>query len=532
METIYYNGNIITMEDDSIPSAIYVKDGIIEELGDFDKLVSKHKSSSLFDLNGLTLLPGFIDPHSHFTQVAMSLVQVNLDGVKTLCEIKDKLLTHCKNSNVQKGEWIIANGFDNNFMEQGQVLTIAFLDKLFPDNPIEIQYKSGHMGQFNSSALNYLQITLKTAEESSGQIEMKNGKITGYLLEGAFFSYAKKVPTPSVTSLLGAYKRAQSLYQSYGITTFQEGYVVKQMLPFYDLLIESKMLKNDLIIYPDEETMKIIKDSKYQRLINKYDNHIKIGGMKAFIDGSPQQKTAYMKTPYLGSKDNYGTLCLTKEELERQFEVAYSFKLPLLVHSNGDAACQLFLDALSDVSKKIHDILSLPNTIIHAQFITKDELEYANKLKCFVSFFVGHIYYYGEVHIKNFGLERASLISPSKDALDLKVPFTYHTDSPVIMPNLLEAVWCGVNRVTSSGRVLGKEERISPYDALKAITITAAKQYSEEKIKGSIKVGKVADFVVLAQNPLKVDPMKIKDIDIVKTIKHDEVVYSNKSFED
>ena len=144
------------------------------------------------------------------------------------------------------------------------------------------------------------------------------------------------------------------------------------------------------------------------------------------------------------------------------------------------------------------------------------------------SFFVAHVYHWGDIHIKNYGMERASRISLAKSAQDKGIIYTFHQDSPVIEPNMLETIWCAVNRITKNGVLLGNDERISPLDALKAVTKNAAYQYFEEDIKGTLKEGKLADLVILDKNILKVDPMKIKDIQVVETIKEGETIFKKR----
>ena len=142
------------------------------------------------------------------------------------------------------------------------------------------------------------------------------------------------------------------------------------------------------------------------------------------------------------------------------------------------------------------------------------------------SFFVGHTYYWGDIHLKNLGSERGNKISPVNTAGKMGLIYNFHQDSPVTKPNMLHSVWCAVNRETRMGKETGKDERVSVYDALKAVTINAAYAYFEEAEKGTIEVNKKADFVILDANPLTVAPYDIKDISVLKTIKDDEVVWS------
>ncbi|MEG0485967.1 MAG: amidohydrolase family protein, partial [Oscillospiraceae bacterium] len=164
--------------------------------------------------------------------------------------------------------------------------------------------------------------------------------------------------------------------------------------------------------------------------------------------------------------------------------------------------------------------------IIHSQLITEDELKDAAALNMIPSFFVAHVLHWGDIHIANFGYERAKHISPAHSAIKNNMIFTFHQDAPVIEPNNLETIRCAVTRKTKSGVSLGDDECISVEDAIKAVTINAAYQYSEENEKGSIKAGKHADFVIMDKSPLAVPKNEISKILITETIKDGITVFA------
>ena len=163
--------------------------------------------------------------------------------------------------------------------------------------------------------------------------------------------------------------------------------------------------------------------------------------------------------------------------------------------------------------------------MVHAQLVRKDQLGRMKAIGMIPSFFVAHTYYWGDIHIKNFGAQRGSQISPVKDALEDGMKFTFHQDTPVVPPDMMRTVSCAVNRVSRTGQVIGENQRIPVLDALKAITSYAAYQYHEEQEKGTIAVGKYADFVVLDKNPLETDVKALADIQVLMTLKENEVVY-------
>lgn len=526
MKKLYYNGTILTMEDELYTEAVLVEDGKILQIGKKEEMNQMDSLIEMIDLQGNTMLPGFIDAHSHFTQVAFSLLQVSLNDCKTIEEMKIKIEQFKKENALKSGEWLIARDYDNNILPEEKNLTLEELDFLSSENPMVIHHKSGHMGLMNRLALKKLQITEETPEPDGGKIEKDGNGLTGYLEENAFFEYLKKIPIPSMDQLLEVYKRAQEKYASYGITTLQEGMLSEEMIMMYKMLFSKDIMKLDLVAYPDSNTYKKEK-VLFEEYKSQYVKHIKIGGLKMFLDGSPQGRTAWMRTPYVGDDSYYGYGTMSDEEVCRVFEYAGKEQMQVIAHCNGDAASEQFLRCLQKVSKQYPNLLDQRLVIIHGQLIGKDQLALAKKLGVMISFFVAHTYHWGDVHIKNFGMERAKEISPAASAKKEGIVFTFHQDAPVIEQDMVETVWCAVNRYTKAGIPLGEEERISTLDALKAITIDSAYQYFEEDKKGSIAPGKYADFVILDKNPLKIPTEEIRNIKVLATIKNGNVITKN-----
>ena len=247
--------------------------------------------------------------------------------------------------------------------------------------------------------------------------------------------------------------------------------------------------------------------------------------MKIFLDGSPQGRTAWLRTPYQGESEYRGYPTMTNEQVEQALTLAAQEGVQILAHCNGDAAAQQYLDMGAKVMQSHPNLRDVRPVIIHAQLLGVDQLPQAKALGFTPSFFVAHVYHWGDIHLQNLGTKRAAAISPAKAALDLGMPFTFHQDTPVIPCDILETIWCAVNRVTKNGVQLGPEQRIPVYEALKAVTVHAAWQYGEEKEKGSLAVGKQANLVRLSANPLEVQPQNLRDIQVVSTWKQGEVLY-------
>lgn len=523
MKKILYNADFITLDSaNQNIEAILINNGKIEKVGkEKEVLALKDSKTEAIDLSKKTVMPSFIDAHSHFFAVANDLSQVNLNNCKSFDDIQNSILSYVKQKGIKSNEWIIANNYDNNNLQKGRNITKEELDKAFPSNPIVLKHKSGHSGVLNSKGLQMLNITENTANPDGGKIDKKDGKLTGYLEENAFIENIKKIPMASEIELLNNIKLAQEKYASYGITTVQEGYLTKELIPIYKKIIENKVLSLDVVAYIDEKSEGIVGE-EFANYIKQYKNNFKIGGYKIFLDGSPQGRTAWMRTPYANDENYYGYGTMTDKEIERIIEKAYNNNLQLLAHCNGDMAAEQYILCIQKLNKNIAKIRPV---LIHGQLLGVDQLEDIKELGIIPSFFIAHTYYWGDVHIKNFGLQRAEKISPAGSSSKKQIVYTFHQDSPVIEPNMFETIWCAVNRKTRQGIALGTDERISVIEAIKAVTINSAYQYFEESTKGSIKEGKIADLIVVDKNPLKVDRNELRNIKVLETIKDGQTIY-------
>lgn len=261
-------------------------------------------------------------------------------------------------------------------------------------------------------------------------------------------------------------------------------------------------------------------------------NGLKWAGIKLATDGSPQCKTAHPSKPYLTpvpgcKKDCRGFPNIPQDELDRLFALAYRNGVQIFSHCNGDASVDMMIAAHRNAEKVLGKVDANRRTvIIHSQIMRPDQMVAYKALGLLPSFFTNHVYYWGDIHLANLGPQRAAYISPLASAFKAGVPATNHTDAIVTPVDPMFLVWTAVNRVTRSGKVLGPDERLTPYQALKALTLNGAYTYFEEASKGSLEVGKTADLVVLDRNPLKVDPMAIRDIRIMSTVKSGRTVYT------
>lgn len=526
----YHNGTIITMEEPLYAQALLEENGRICAVGREEEVrAAAGTDYEEIDLNGHTLMPSFIDPHSHFSGCAHATLQVALGDAKNFHDIETKIAEFIRVNQIPKGRWVVAQGYDHNNLQEKDSPRKDLLDRAAPENPVAMMHQSGHVGTLNSLALKELNITSKTPVPEGGVMEIVNGEVTGYMEETAFLACQERLPSPAPEDMMRAFQSAQQLYASYGITTLQEGMLVSQLGPLYQYLCAANQLRLDVVGYLDIEKADELR-TQLSQSIGKYHNHFKVNGYKTFLDGSPQAKTAWMRTPYAGDANGYcGYPRTTDEDLAARIDRALDDEMQLLVHCNGDAACEQYLrvykerlEARNKAGKPVPDIRPV---MIHAQLLGKDQMPDMKKIHMMPSFFVAHVYHWGDIHIANFGRERASEISPAASAKENGLRFTFHQDAPVILPDMMETIWCAVNRRTKNGEVLGKEECISTLDALRAVTINAAYQYFEEESKGSLRKGKLADLVVLDRDPLKTEPMQLREVKVLETIKEGETVF-------
>jgi predicted amidohydrolase YtcJ len=255
--------------------------------------------------------------------------------------------------------------------------------------------------------------------------------------------------------------------------------------------------------------------------------------MKLTLDGSPQGRTAWRTQPYLippdGAKDGYlGYPAIPNDSVVSSiYEKGLKNNWQILTHGNGDAAIDQMIRTLRPLTRKYGN-QDRRNVLIHGQYVREDQLDSLKQLDVIASLFPLHTFYWGDWHKQIIGDSLGNKISPTRTALNKGLKLTIHTDAPVALPNLMRMVGISVERKSRSGQEIGPEERLTPYEAMQAITIWSAYQHFEEDSKGTLEAGKLADLVVLDKNPVKVEPQEIKDIEVMETIKEGETVFTRK----
>jgi len=536
MATIYYNGVIITMTETdkrtsikNAPEAVMVQDGMITGVGRLDRLKAlAGRKVHLVDLQGKCMMPSFIDSHSHIVMNGQMAMCAGLGESESYQDVIDTLRQYIVDKEIKADGAVIGFGYDHNFLKEQAQPDKRVLDQVSTEIPILIIHASAHLACVNSKALELAGITAETPDPKGGVIgRLEDGREpSGYLEEAGMAAVQELIAHRMKPDLAVMVDRMQESYIQYGITTAQDGATT---VSDFDILKEAAFagqLKMDVVAYPLmlNGGEKLLHD--HQRWVGKYHKHLKIGGYKLVLDGSPQGRSAWMTEPYLGGEPDYcGYPWMADDQVERYARIAVEEKQQLLVHCNGDAASEQYLDAYGKALAETGCKEDLRPVMIHCQTVRKDQLDRMAEINMIASVFVGHVFYWGDIHRKNLGEVRGNCISPVKDAMDRGVIVNFHQDTPVTKPDMMHSVWAAVNRISRNGQVIGEEQKIDVYDALKAITINGAYQYFEEDTKGTISPGKRADLVILDRSPLAVDPMDIREIEVLETIKDGKTIY-------
>lgn len=540
--TIYTNGQIITVDDNvGTVEAIAIKDGRIIALGSTEKL--RHfqgDNTEIVNLEGKTMLPGFVDAHSHLSAVAIQANAANLlpapDGpVNNIPELQQALRDYMLHSDiVREHNLVMGFNYDDSQLLEQRHPTRQELDAVTEDIPLFALHQSGHLAVYNSKALEMVGINANSVNPMGGVIEREaDGKTPNGVLQetvhfAAIFSLVPKFSPQQYVSFL---KAGEATYVANGFTTVQDGKTDALSLQALLATSQSKVLDIDVVAYPDVVKVNIDTPT-YQPFISRdYTNNFRIGGVKLTLDGSPQGKTAWFTHPYHRPPANHnqnfaGYGALSDTAALKWFNFAYNNNWQLMVHANGDAAIDQFIHSTEQVQAKV-DNTDRRTVLIHGQYLREDQVDKLDKLHVFPALFPMHTFYWGDWHRDSVaGPERAKNISPTGWLMARDMKFSIHSDAPVTFPNSMRVLHSAVNRVTRSGAILGAEHRLSPMDAIKAMTIWPAYQHFEEDHKGSLEIGKLADLVILDRNPLEVDPANIKDIVVLETIKAGRSIYS------
>ena len=516
-------------KEEAQPLSIAIKNKKIAWLGSHED--AKNIKGKHIDFGDQAILPGFIDAHGHASYLAFATQVANIASppvgkIKTIEDLQAELRKFIKDSNLQPGEWLMGLGYDDSLLEEQRHPTKDDLDQVSTEHPIYLIHVSAHLGAANSLGLSLANITSATQDPSGGKIRRyKNSSEPNGVFEETAAYPLQQLAMSAYKDPIGSVKKAMDIYARNGITTAQDGASSLETIGLMQAADAQGMINLDIISYP-------IGQNGLDKNLNSinfgnYEGRVKIGGIKLILDGSPQGKTAYLTEPYYkpphSESESYkGYPLIPQSEVLKWVKQYADLNIPIMAHANGDAAADMLIEAV-----KTADIKSDHRTImIHAQTVREDQLDKMKELEIIPSYFSTHTFYWGDWHRDSvFGKDRAMRISPTRSTLDRKMPFTVHNDAPVVPPDMIRLLWSTTNRLTRSGKILGHEQKISTYAALEAMTLNAAYQHFEDDIKGTIEVGKLADLVVLSENPLSMESAQLLNLSVVATFSHGKQIY-------
>lgn len=541
-EAIYAGGPILTMTDARpVAEAVAVRNGRILAVGSLAEVeATRGAGTRMVDLAGRTMLPGFVDPHGHVVMVGLQAVGANLlaapDGEGDDIPALIRLLRDWARRNeaaVARYNLIVGFGYDDSQLRERRHPTRDELDQVSTEVPVLAIHASAHLGAVNSKALELAGITAATPDPAGGVFRRRDGsrEPNGVMEENAkFLVAAPLLGRLDEHAWLSMVRAGSESYASFGYTTCQEGKAMPSVIRRLAEAAERGLLPVDIVAYADVLTAADQLGGPLHR--RDYRNRLRIGGAKLTLDGSPQGKTAWLSRPYhvppTGVGADYRGLQTaptdaTIEAVSRCFEQGWQ----IIVHANGDAAIDLLIEAVREATRR-HGPGDRRPVLIHGQTLRDDQVDPLRELGIFPSLFPMHTFYWGDWHRESvLGPERAENISPTGWLMSRGMMFTSHHDAPVARPDAMRVLSATVTRRSRSGDIIGPRHRVPVATALKAMTIWSAHQHFEEATKGTLEVGKLADFVVLAANPLAVDPEQLADIKVMRTIKEGVTVYGD-----
>ena len=553
-DAIYGGGTILTMAgpEPAQVESLAVKDGRIVFVGPAAEAATfAGPNTRRIDLAGKTLLPGFIDTHGHFVYFGKNLVDANLFGSATVAEVLERMRKQVERTPADG--WIVGFGYQARQLAEGRPPTAAELDRVSADRPVLIVDSSGHLGSANAAAFRAAGISAATPDPTGGKFARgDDGKsLAGPMEETALNAVRAKRPPFSGELADRVITGAAEVWASHGQTTAMEAglglgnddvavvlnAIDKRLLPI-DLYVAAKDSAMDETLaaaygvasaYNPQAAGTLAKlRAARPDLDSRYVNRVRLGGIKFWLDGSLD--TAWFTEPYTvnppGKTGAFaGYRQIPDAVLDAAFDRFWATGLQIHMHMNGDAAADQALAAIAKAVKK-HGMHDHRPVFVHASWVRPDQVEKIKACGAIPSFLPSGIVPGGDAVVRLWGPVRSAGAMAARSFLRAGLPFTFSHDAPVSpVPSILALVDAGVNRMSGSGQVIGPDERITPYQALRAVTATAAYQLKEEKTKGTLEVGKLADLVILEQNPLTVERTTIKDIAVLETIKEGKTVW-------
>ncbi len=524
-EVILHNATIYTSNPNQpVAQAIAISNGLIVAVGsNSDILHLAGSTTHKIDVAGKTITPGFIDAHSHPASSGnQHLRNVDCD-LRSIAEIKDALKLQVDKT--PAGKWISGFKYDDTKTAEGRYINRYDLDEISPDHPITIQHRGGHTAYNNSMALKLAQIDRTTPDPPGGQIvHDENGEPTGLLKENAVDFVRKLVPQEfTIKDRQAGVKLISEMVAKSGITSITDAYGEPEDLQAYRDALDADQLSSRIYC--------MIGYSHIDQMISKGvktgdgNDWVRLGGMKLTCDGSISERTARLSQPYIGRPDDFGIIVMDEDELYEYAIKAHKANWQIGIHANGDVGIDKSLNVFERIQNE-HPRNDPRFRLEHCTVINEALIQRIKKLGAIPCPFSTYVYFHGEKMV-NYGTERLENMFAVKSFLNAGINVTQTSDYPPGPYEPMMAIQSSVTRTDMSGNVWGPSQKISVEEALKVGTINGAYASYEEGIKGSLETGKLADLVILEEDPHKVDPNTIIDIKIQRTMVGGNWVYES-----
>ncbi len=470
--------------------------------------------TEIIDAEGMTVVPGFIDAHSHPSGAGVNeLVQINADR-RSVADIKSAVSERARTT--PDGQWIRAFKYDDTKLAEGRPINRFDLDEVAPNNPVVVGHRGGHTAVYNSMALRLAGVTAETPDPDDGKFYRdENGVLTGLVAERARDVFRNLIPTDSTREQRrDGVKLITELMTRAGLTSVhQTGGSTNDMIAYQDARSEGGM-RFRMYLFPRGQIFEELVRSGIRTGFG--DEVFRIGAVKFAADGSASERTMRMSTPYEGRPDDFGILTMTQQEIHEAVETAHRNDFQIGIHANGDVTIEMVLNAY----ERVQTLWPRPDTrhrIEHCSLVNPQLLQRIKDLGVIPAPFYTYVHYHGNKWVE-YGEEKMRWMFAHRSFLDYGIPVAPASDYTPGPYEPLMALQSMVTRKDFDGRVWGPNQRISLDEALRICTMHGAYASFEENIKGSITAGKLADFVILADDPHEVDPDEIKNIEIVRTV--------------
>lgn len=519
-DTIFLSRNILTMSArHARVEAIAVKGGRIEALGTrADVLGLRGPQTNVVDFGDSAVLPGFVDPHMHSNFCGLRpWLDVGPFTTRDMEEAREKIARRA--ASAKAGEWVQGKMLDPSLMP-GAPLSRAELDRLSPEVPVFVLESNGHVAYVNSKAIQLARVTRDTADPPQGRFGRDGrGELNGRLEEPpAFQPFIAEMPKPSPEEFLGFLRADLNDASSKGCTALHDC-GIGGLYAEGDIALIDAAMKTD----PGVRYAGMLVSTHYRKWREmglrpgERSRRFTLNGIKAWSDGSNQGGTGYQREPYLGST-NRGALNYTPEEIEQVIREAHDDGWQVGVHANGDAAIDVTLDAFERATGG-KGAGRLRHRIEHCSILHDGQMQRMKKLGISPSFLIGHVHFWGRAfRDRLLGPARADRLDPCRSALRAGLRISLHSDFNVTPIDPLRCMQNAVLRdMREGGGILNPAERITPMQALRAVTIDAAWQSHLDHVCGSLEKGKAADLVVLEKDPTRVPPDAIQNIRVFST---------------